>query len=77
MLQVLPIPPEKLEFSRSAVACHPSPSAADSFLWVLVDGKMMEDGLSDLNGEEMQEACLWLLEPFLKGDWGGLSLIHI
>ena len=32
---------------------------------------MTEDGLIDLNGKEMKEACLWLLEPFLKGGGGG------
>ena len=31
----------------------------------------MEDGLIDLNGKEMKEACLWLLEPFFWGGGGG------
>ena len=51
------------------IARHPSPRAEDSFLWVLVNRKMTEDRLIDLNGKEIKEVCLWLLDPFLK--WGG------
>jgi len=28
---------------------------------------MTEDRLIDLNGKEIKEVCLWLLDPFLKG----------